>query len=119
MSTIAFKKDSEASYSRYFLHLQVAIVCCGRHRLSSVGFADDTVPIYMSTDYRRFTLVGRGPTSASTGGRVSRIYKSCSKLLRNTIMNDMIYCFGKFAGISDTFHFITEKLKVEKRCSLV
>ena len=59
----------------------MAIVCCGRHRLSSVGFADDTVPIYMSTDYRRFTLVGRGPTSASTGGRVSRIYKSCCKLL--------------------------------------
>ena len=73
----------------------------------------------MWTEYRGWTLVGRGPISASTGGRVSRIYKSCSHFLRNTIMNDMTYCFGKFAGISDTFHFITEKLKVEKRRSLV
>ena len=33
---VAFRKDAEASYSRYLLHLQVVIVCYGRHRLSGV-----------------------------------------------------------------------------------
>ena len=49
---VALRKDAEASYSRYPLHLQVAIVCCSRHRLSVVGFAGNTVRIYMLTDYR-------------------------------------------------------------------
>ena len=49
---VAFRKDAEASYSRYLLHLQVVIVCCSKHRLSVVGFAGNTVRIYMLTDYR-------------------------------------------------------------------
>ena len=64
-------------------------------------------------------LVGRGPTYASTGSHLFHAYTkvvlNCSV---NAVMNDMIYCFGKFAGISEAFHFITEKLKVAKRCSL-
>ena len=52
LAVAAFRKDAEASYSRYFLHLQVVIVCCSRHRLSVVGFAGNTVRIYMLTDYR-------------------------------------------------------------------
>ena len=34
------------------LHMQVAVVCCGRHRLSCVGFAGNSVRIYMLTEYR-------------------------------------------------------------------
>ena len=56
---VAFRKDAEASHSRYLLHLQVALVCCDRHRLSGVGFASNTVRTYMLTDYRLFNSTCR------------------------------------------------------------
>ena len=63
MLAVALRKDAEASYSRYLLHLQVVIVCCSRHRLSVVGFAGNTVRIYMLTDYRNLLYHARDATT--------------------------------------------------------
>ena len=49
---VAFRKDAGASGLLCLLHMQVAIVCCGRHRLSCVGFAGNSVRIYMLAEYR-------------------------------------------------------------------
>ena len=43
----------------------------------------------------RYDLVGRGPTSASTGGRVSRVYKSCSHCT-NSCSSNQIAAFQIF-----------------------
>ena len=57
---VALRKDAEASYSRYLLHLQVVIVCCSRHRLSVVSFAGNTVRIIIHVD--RLSIIYSTPT---------------------------------------------------------